>query len=99
MINYAYDFQYVAVNEKRFKGLSPDLQKALVDSANKAGDLFTKGLSGQFEKDKLKMIEEGTAFIEVNTKSFKEKMADLARDLEKENFWSKGLFERVQQIK
>ena len=99
MINYAYDFQYVAINEKRFKSLSPEIQKALVTSANKAGDLFTKNVSSQFEKDKLKMIEEGAVFIEAASKPFKEKMADLAKDLERENFWSKGLFDKVQQIK
>jgi len=99
MINYAYDFQYVAINEKRFKSLPQDIQKALVDSANKAGALFTKNLSAQFEKDKAKMIEEGAAFIEISTKPFKDRMAGLVGTLEKENFWSKGLYETVQQIK
>jgi tripartite ATP-independent transporter DctP family solute receptor len=99
MINYAYDLQYMAMNEKRFQSLSPDIQKALIDSANKAGNLFTQTLSGQFEKDKAKMIEEGAAFIEVSSKPFKDRMVDLVKDLEKENFWSKGLYEKVQQIK
>jgi TRAP-type transport system periplasmic protein len=99
MINYAYDFQYICMNEKRFKGLSADVQKALVSSANKAGDLFTKGLAGQYQKDKAKMLEEGTVFIEVNTRPFRDRMVDLVKDLEKDNFWSKGLFDKVQQIK
>ena len=99
MINYAYDFQYVCINEKRFRSLPADVQKALVNSANKAGELFTKGLAGQFQKDKAKMLEENTVFMEINTKPFRDRMVDLVKDLEKENFWSKELFDKVQQIK
>lgn len=98
MINYAYDLQYVVINEKRFQSLLPDIQKIIIDSANKAGELFTQRLKSQFEKDKTKMIEEGTAFIEINNKPFKERALSIVPDLERENFWSKGLFERVQQI-
>ena len=99
MLNFAYDSQYVVMNEKRFKSLSRDIQTALINSANKAGDLFTQNLTTQFNIDKAKMIGEGAVFIEINTTPFRDRMMDLAKNLEKENFWSKGLYEKVQQIR
>jgi TRAP-type transport system periplasmic protein len=99
MINYADDLQYLCINEKRFQSLSPDMKKALYDSANKAGDIFTQGLKAQFEKDKAQMVAKQTVFLYPDIKPFRDRMVPLVKELENEGFWTKGLYEKVQQIK
>jgi len=99
MLNFNYDFQMIAINEKRFQSLSPDLQKALVDAGKEAGDYFSKRVVGQFEKDKKKMMAEGTAIIYVDTKSWEDTIPGLAAACEKEKFWTPGLYEKIRQLK
>ena len=99
MLNFNYDFQMMAMNEKRFQSLSPDLQKALVEAGKEAGDYFSNRVGDQFEKDKKKMMAEGTAFIYVDTKSWENTIPVLAAACEKENFWTKGLYEKIRQLK
>jgi len=99
MINFTYDFQYVAMNETRFQSFPPEIQKAIIEAGREAGDYFSNRVRSQFEKDKKKMMDEGAAFIYVSTKPFEAKIPELAKQLEKENFWTKGLYQKIQQIK
>jgi|SaaInl7_200m_RNA_FD_contig_71_22199_length_1677_multi_5_in_0_out_0_2 TRAP-type transport system periplasmic protein len=99
MLNFNYDFQMIAINEKRFQSLSPDLQKALVDAGKEAGDFFSKRVVDQFEKDKKKMMAEGTAIIYVDTKSWEDTIPGLAAACEKEKFWTPGLYEKIRTLK
>ena len=98
MLNYAYSFQYVAMNEERYQSLSPEFQKALVETAHEAGDFFSKRVKTQFLKDKEKMKDAGAVFIEVSTKPWSDSMKKLQEELDGK-MWSTGLLEKVRQIK
>ena len=99
MLNFNYDFQVILMNAKRFNKLSPELQNVLLDAGSKAGDYFSNRVGTQFEKDKKKMMTEGAAFIQVDTKPWEDTIPSLAAQCEKENFWSKGLYEKIRKIK
>ena len=99
MLNFNYDFQYIAMNEKRFQSLPPELQTAIIESGTEAGDYFSERVRVQYEKDKVKMMDEGTAFIYVSTKAWEALTPDLAKACEGENFWRKGLYDQIQQIR
>jgi TRAP-type C4-dicarboxylate transport system substrate-binding protein len=98
MLNFNYDFQMIAINEKRFNGLPADLQKVLVVAGKEAGDYFSGRVGTQFEKDKKKMMDQGTAFIYVSTKPWESTIPALAEDCEKDNFWTPGLYNKIRNI-
>jgi hypothetical protein len=54
----------------------------------------------QVEKEIQKMMDDhGASFIQVSLKSFQEKVRPLVDELENQNTWPKGLFNRIQEIK
>jgi hypothetical protein len=45
------------------------------------------------------MDDHGAAFIKVSTKSFQNTVKPYVDELENQNFWPKGLYGRIQEIK
>jgi len=99
MLDFNYDNQMIMININRFNKLSPEFQKALIQSGQEAGDFFTQRVRKQFEIDKKKMMDEGAVFIYTSTKSWEETIPALAEDCEKDKFWTPGLYEKVRAIK
>jgi TRAP-type C4-dicarboxylate transport system substrate-binding protein len=57
-------------------------------------------LYAQVEKDMQRMMDDhGASFLKVSTKSFQDKVKPYVDELENQNFWPKGLYARVQEIK
>ena len=90
----------VEMNKKKFDGLKPEFQKALLDAANEAGnfymDLGTKSVSVDLEKMKK---EHGIEYIVLDTKPCADKMQPLIQQLDKEGFIPAGLYDRIQALK
>jgi len=99
-VNEFFQTNTLAITEKRWKSFSPVIQKAIneaaAETAKKMSDLTTL----QVEKEIQKMMDDhGASFIQVSLKSFQEKVRPLVDELENQNTWPKGLFNRIQEIK
>jgi tripartite ATP-independent transporter DctP family solute receptor len=90
----------VEMNKKKFDGLKPEFQKALLDAANEAGhyymDLGAKAVNEDLEKMKK---EHKIEYIVLDTKPCAEKMKPVIQQLEKEGFIPAGLYDRIQALK
>lgn len=90
----------IIINEKKFQSLSADLQKALVDAANEAGAFATGMLDTTVSADIEKMKKEhGAQFYQIDLKPFAEKMEPYFKDLEKQDFISKGIVDRIRAVR
>ena len=88
-------WQTVLINEKVYAGLSPDIQKAMNESAIEAGSYFTD-LATSLEGDARKNMEKsGMKFIEADRKIWFNKALPVARKLENDGSWAKGLLKNI----
>ncbi len=92
--------QMITINAKRWKSFSPATQKALDEVATEVAQTMNAKLYAQVDKDMQRMMDDhGAAFLRVSLKSFQEKVKPYVDDLENQNFWPKGLYGRIQEIK
>jgi tripartite ATP-independent transporter DctP family solute receptor len=89
----------VSINDKKFLSLSKDLQDILVETAKEAGDYFNNLCMEMAIKDKKEMESKGAKFIVVDRKLFQEKVVPLVKQLEDEGKWTKGLYQKIQDLK
>jgi TRAP-type C4-dicarboxylate transport system substrate-binding protein len=95
-----YQNQTVTINTKKWQSFSPAIQKALTDAATETALTMNTRLYAQVEKDMQRMMDDhGASFLKVSTRSFQGKVKPYVDELENQNFWPKGLYGRVQEIK
>jgi TRAP-type C4-dicarboxylate transport system substrate-binding protein len=99
-INEFFQTNTLAIGEKRWKSFSPSYQKAMNEAVTEMALKMNVLLDDQVEKDIQRMTDEhGASFIRVGLNSFRDKIFPLIDELEKQNFWPKGLYGRIQEIK
>jgi TRAP-type C4-dicarboxylate transport system substrate-binding protein len=99
LTNHLLNASSICINDKKFTSLPKDLQDILVAAAKEAGDYFSKlGIDG-YDKDKKEMESKGAKFIVVDQKLFQEKVKSLIVEMEDQGKWSKGLYQKIQDIK
>jgi tripartite ATP-independent transporter DctP family solute receptor len=89
----------VSINDKKFLSLPKDLQDILVGAAKETGDYFSNLVIESYDKDKKQMESKGAKFIVVDRKPFQEKMIPLVKELEDHGKWTKGLYQKIQELK
>ncbi|HSB05105.1 MAG TPA: TRAP transporter substrate-binding protein [Thermodesulfobacteriota bacterium] len=95
-----YQNQMITINAKKWQSFSPAIQKAFNEAATEVAKTMNARLYAQVEKDMQRMTDDhGAAFIRVSTKSFQDKVKPYVDELENQNFWPKGLYGRIQEIK
>jgi tripartite ATP-independent transporter DctP family solute receptor len=99
LTNHLISAGTVCINDKKFLSLTKDLQDILVEAAKDTGDYLNKIIIDTYSKDMKEMESKGAKFIVVDQKPFQEKIKPLITELEKEGKWSKGLYQKVQNIK
>jgi tripartite ATP-independent transporter DctP family solute receptor len=99
LTNHLLTAASVCINENKFMSLPKDLQDILVAAAKEAGDYFSKLGTDNYDKDKKEMESKGARFIVVDQKLFQEKMKPLIIEMEEQGKWSKGLYQKIQDIK
>ena len=87
------------MNDKRFLSLPTDLQEILLGAAKEAGDYFAESCIEGFDRDKKAMEAKGAKFIAVDRKAFQEKLNPLVSEMEEKGMWSKGLYQKIQDLK
>jgi TRAP-type transport system periplasmic protein len=99
-VNEFFQTNTIAISEKRWKSFSPPIQKAINEAAAEMARKMSELTNIQVEKEMQKMMDDhGASFIQVSLKSFQEKVKPLVDELESQNTWPKGLFNRIQEIK
>ena len=89
----------ITVDKRKWDKLPADIQKAMTESINEVAVESNAELEQYIEKDIQKMLDEGAFFIRTSLNSFKDKVASLAVEFEKEGVWEKGLFDQIQKLK
>jgi TRAP-type transport system periplasmic protein len=99
LTNHLQQVFTVSINEDVYSKLPKDLVTILEEAAVDAGVWHQKMLAEQFLSDKEKMISEGTTISEIDTKPFQAMLKPVIQDSEDTGFWSKGLYQKIQDIK
>ncbi|MCX5819120.1 MAG: TRAP transporter substrate-binding protein [Deltaproteobacteria bacterium] len=87
-------FSYV-VSEKFFQGLSPELQKVIVQ-AGKDITVYHNNLQNQMESQwKQKLIDKGMVFVASDQAAFKKKLMDIPNKYAAQ--WAPGLYQEIQK--
>lgn len=88
----------VAVNEDVYANLPDDLKEILAEASLEAGEYFQELVRTQFDKDRQKMIDEGATISEIDTRPFQEMLKPVIQESEETEFWTPGLYDRIQSI-
>jgi tripartite ATP-independent transporter DctP family solute receptor len=99
MTNHLISASSVCINDAKFSKMPKELQEILVGAAREAGDYFTQLGIESMTKDRKEMESKGAKFIEVDRKPFQDKVAPLAKELEDKGKWTKGLYQKIQDLK
>ena len=89
----------ITMDKKKWDKLPADIQQAMTESINEVAAWSNSELENYIENDIRKMLDEGAFFIRTSLTSFKDKVAPLAAEFEKEGIWEKGLFDQIQKLK
>ncbi len=97
--NHSYGCRGAIVGKVSYAKLPADLQQALKEACL-AGEKHYNALVEQAKVEHTqKILASGATIIEVDTAPFKAKVIPIVDTLESEGFWSKGFFNKVQEIK
>ncbi len=90
----------IVMNNRKFNSLSKAHQQALLDAATGAGDYATSMIFDATEKSIRKMKKQhGAKFYEIDLTPFQNKMKDYFYELERKEFISAGLIDKILNTK
>jgi TRAP-type C4-dicarboxylate transport system substrate-binding protein len=89
----------IGVNMAKFNSLSKANQDIIQAAAVESGDYFQKLVNEKFAAERPKMIAGGATISNVDVRPFQQMLAPVIADAEATGFWSKGLYQRVQDLK
>jgi len=98
--NHILTPEAIVMNDKLFRSLPLDQQEAILKAGQEAGDYFYRTSKEGFEDIKQKMIKEGVKWIQIDLTSWREEIAELAKEtLDSEGFWeTKGLYQAIEDL-
>jgi len=99
LTNHLQQVFTISINDEIYASLPADLQKILTDASNDAGEYFQKLIRDNFEVNRAKMVAEGAVISEVDTVPFQKLLEPVIKESEDTGFWTKGLYQKVQDIK
>jgi tripartite ATP-independent transporter DctP family solute receptor len=89
----------IGVNMAKFNSLSKANQDIIQAAAVESGDYFQKLVNEKFQAERPKMVAGGATISNVDVRPFQQMLAPVIADAEATGFWSKGLYQRVQDLK
>lgn len=99
LTNHLQQVFTISINEAKFRSLPKATQELLEGAAIDAGEYFQKLLREQFEVNKAKMVAGGAIFRNIDTTPFQKMLTPVIADSEATSFWSKGLYQKIQDIR
>ncbi len=99
-VTYEYPQSLVmAMNESKFQSLPEDLQTALVEAANEAGEIGTKYINEETEGVLAELKEADVQVYEVDLSPWQEKMEEVYQDLVQSGFLNEEVLNDIQEWK
>ena len=98
-INEFLQMECIGGNKPKWDKLPSNIKKVMVEVLNEVATKSNEQLEQRVETDLQKMLDQGAFFIRTSLKSFEDKSAPLAKDLEAEGQWRKGLYDDIQKLK
>ena len=96
--NHLYGSRGAIIGKVSYDKLPADMQ-AVLKEASLAGEKHYNTLVELARVEHTKLIlESGASIIEVDPTPFKEKVSAIVDTLENEGYWSKGLYQKIQEI-
>lgn len=89
----------LSINEAKWESLSDEDKKAVQAAADQALAWMSEEADKDAEATMNKMIEEGATVTPVDNAPFAEKARSGALEMENEGLWSKGLWQKIRDIK
>jgi tripartite ATP-independent transporter DctP family solute receptor len=85
----------IMINENKFKSLTPEQQKILVDVGKETVDWYRGQIAERAKKFVELMKAAGTEFIEIDITPLRAAVRARALELEKKGAWPAGLFDKI----
>lgn len=89
--------QAIVINDKFYQGLSPALQKALLEAAIEAGNFQNDLVVKQEKVDLDRLKEKGMTVVRPDVKAFREATKDVYKKFAEK--WEPRFYERIQAVK
>ena len=99
LTNHIISSAHVTMNEKTYQSLPPDLRK-VVDEAAQESVAWARGEAQKVADETLaKMRAEGAKIGTLDTKPFQDRLREAVAKAEAEGLWTRGLWQKVQDIR
>jgi len=98
--NHLFAPYLMAMNEKSFQKLSPEMQDLIYEIAGETAEKFTELDQASVDTNVQKMVDAGAILNETpDLASFQSKLTNSAAECEAEGLWSAGLYDYIQGLK
>jgi len=100
MTEHIRDNIVVLINEAKFQSLDKDQQQALMEAGRESGEAYSQSLHQRLAEVLEKLEKAGATITPVDDrKPFAEKVFSAAEELEAQGAWTKGLFQKIRDLK
>ena len=99
MTNHLRTTAIFVVNEKIWKSLPANLQEVMKKAIKEGEKVFNDETERLKTVQEERVIESGGAIMYVDIKPFKDKIQFLVDEQENKGMWSKGLYQKIQNLK
>ncbi len=90
---------HITMNDRAFQSLPDDLQRVVMEAARETAQ-FSRGEGERLTSEVMKkMVAEGSKIIWTDTNPFKARLDAAVQEMEEKGLWTKGLYERIQEIR
>jgi len=96
--NHLFGSRGAIIGKVSYDKLPPDMQNILKEACLAGEKYYNQLVEKARVEHTEKILQSGASIIEVDTVPFKEKVLPIVDTLENEGLWSKGLFQKIQQI-
>lgn len=99
LTNHLQQVFTIGVNMAKFNSLPKSAQDIIQNAAVESGEYYQKLVNEKYQADRPKMLAAGATITNVDVKPFQQMLTPVITDAEATGFWSKGLYQRVQDLK
>ena len=99
LTNHLQQVFTIGVNLAKFNSLTKAQQDIIQAAAVESGEYYQKLVNEKYQSERPKMLAAGATISNVDVKPFQQMLAPVIADAEATGFWSKGLYQRVQDLK
>jgi tripartite ATP-independent transporter DctP family solute receptor len=99
LTNHIISSAHITMNEKTYQSLPPDL-RAVVDESAREAVAWARGEAQKVAEETLgKMRAEGAKIDTMDTRALQERLREAVGKAEAEGLWTRGLWQKVQDIR